>query len=107
VNVPLAPRPPRLRKLQHKLVTRYHLETVSLGSEPLRHLVIYPLGAAVEPQPLESSGLDEAEPDLDEDEGADEDEGEDDADEDAGEVDGVLSGRTGAPHPGALPGGTP
>ncbi len=50
VNVPLAPRPPRLRKLQHKLVTRYHLETVSLGSEPLRHLVIYPLGALVAPE---------------------------------------------------------
>ncbi|MBF5045657.1 AAA family ATPase [Aggregicoccus sp. 17bor-14] len=47
VNVPLAPRPSRLRKLQHKLVTRYHLETVSLGSEPLRHLVIYPLGSGV------------------------------------------------------------
>jgi stage III sporulation protein SpoIIIAA len=48
VSVPLAPRPPRLRKLQHRLVSRYHLETVSLGSEPLRHLVIYPLGAEVE-----------------------------------------------------------
>ncbi|WP_225412479.1 R3H domain-containing nucleic acid-binding protein [Stigmatella hybrida] len=48
VSVPLAPRPPRLRKLQHRLVSRYHLETVSLGSEPLRHLVLYPLGAEVE-----------------------------------------------------------
>ncbi|HEX8703065.1 MAG TPA: R3H domain-containing nucleic acid-binding protein [Myxococcaceae bacterium] len=48
VVVPLAPRPPRLRKLQHRLVSRYHLETVSLGSEPVRHLVIYPLGAEVE-----------------------------------------------------------
>lgn len=48
VAVPLAPRPPRLRKLQHRLVSRYHLETVSQGSEPLRHLTIYPLGAEVE-----------------------------------------------------------
>jgi len=48
VVVPLAPRPPRLRKLQHRLVSRYHLETVSMGSEPVRHLVLYPLGAEVE-----------------------------------------------------------
>jgi stage III sporulation protein SpoIIIAA len=48
VSVPLAPRPPRLRKLQHRIVSRYHLETVSQGSEPLRHLTIYPLGAEVE-----------------------------------------------------------
>lgn len=48
VPVPLAPRPPRLRKLQHRLVSRYHLETVSQGSEPVRHLTIYPLGAEVE-----------------------------------------------------------
>lgn len=48
VTVPLAPRPPRLRKLQHRLVSRYHLETVSQGSEPVRHLIIYPLGAEVD-----------------------------------------------------------
>jgi stage III sporulation protein SpoIIIAA len=48
VVVPLAPRPPRLRKLQHRLVSRYHLETVSQGSEPQRHLIIYPLGALVD-----------------------------------------------------------
>lgn len=48
VSVPLAPRPPRLRKLQHRLVSRYHLEAVSHGSEPTRHLTIYPLGAEVE-----------------------------------------------------------
>ncbi|WP_224362829.1 R3H domain-containing nucleic acid-binding protein [Hyalangium versicolor] len=48
VAVPLAPRPPRLRKLQHRLVSRYHLETVSQGSEPTRHLTIYPVGAEVE-----------------------------------------------------------
>ena len=74
VNVPLAPRPPRLRKLQHKLVTRYHLETVSLGSEPLRHLVIYPLGALVAPEgeapAQEEEPLDEA---PEEEEGGDED----------------------------------
>jgi hypothetical protein len=29
-------------------VTRFHLEAVSLGSEPVRHLVIYPLGAEVD-----------------------------------------------------------
>ncbi|QSQ22036.1 AAA family ATPase [Pyxidicoccus parkwayensis] len=48
VSVPLAPRPPRLRKLQHRLVSRYHLEAVSHGSEPTRHLTIYPLGAEVD-----------------------------------------------------------
>ncbi|MDY7230137.1 R3H domain-containing nucleic acid-binding protein [Hyalangium rubrum] len=48
VVVPLAPRSPRLRKLQHRLVSRYHLETVSHGSEPVRHLIIYPLGAEVD-----------------------------------------------------------
>lgn len=48
VAVSLAPRPPRLRKLQHRLVSRYHLETVSQGSEPQRHLTLYPLGAEVE-----------------------------------------------------------
>ncbi|WP_338873355.1 R3H domain-containing nucleic acid-binding protein [Myxococcus stipitatus] len=48
VSVPLSPRQPRLRKLQHRLVSRYPLEAVSHGSEPSRHLVIYPLGAEVE-----------------------------------------------------------
>ncbi|WP_163991573.1 R3H domain-containing nucleic acid-binding protein [Pyxidicoccus caerfyrddinensis] len=48
VSVPLAPRPPRLRKLQHRLVSRYHLEAVSQGSEPMRHLTIFPLGAEVD-----------------------------------------------------------
>lgn len=48
VSVTLAPRPPRLRKLQHRLVSRYHLEAVSQGSEPVRHLTIYPLGAEVD-----------------------------------------------------------
>ncbi|WZX23529.1 AAA family ATPase [Myxococcus stipitatus] len=48
ISVSLAPRQPRLRKLQHRLVSRYPLEAVSHGSEPSRHLVIYPLGAEVE-----------------------------------------------------------
>jgi stage III sporulation protein SpoIIIAA len=57
VVVPLAPRPPRLRKLQHRLVSRYHLETVSHGSEPQRHLIIYPLGALVDlPRDSELNG---------------------------------------------------
>lgn len=42
VSVPLAPRPPELRRLEHKLVSRYHLASESVGSEPMRHLVIYP-----------------------------------------------------------------
>ncbi|WP_255510399.1 R3H domain-containing nucleic acid-binding protein [Myxococcus sp. AB025B] len=44
----LAPRQPRVRKLQHRLVSRYRLEAVSHGSEPSRHLVIYPLGAELD-----------------------------------------------------------
>ncbi len=43
--VHLAPRPPRLRKLQHELAERFHLETRSEGDGPLRHLVLYPPGA--------------------------------------------------------------
>lgn len=43
VTLPLAPRPPGLRRVQHKLVSRYHLETTSMGSEPMRHLVIFPV----------------------------------------------------------------
>ena len=59
VEVPLTPRPSRLRKLQHRLVSRYHLEAVSHGSEPQRHLVIYPLGALVD-APREPDFEDEA-----------------------------------------------
>ncbi|RYZ44258.1 MAG: AAA family ATPase [Myxococcaceae bacterium] len=57
--VPLAPRPSRLRRVQHTLVIRNRLEAVSLGSEPKRHLVIYPAGAGVaeasepEPEPVD------------------------------------------------------
>jgi hypothetical protein len=45
VPVSLAPRPPALRKMQHRLVSRHHLEAASAGHEPFRHLVIYPHGA--------------------------------------------------------------
>ncbi|MCP3102721.1 AAA family ATPase [Myxococcus sp. K15C18031901] len=48
VSVELAPRSPRVRKLQHRLASRYHLEAVSHGKEPHRHLVIYPIGAEVD-----------------------------------------------------------
>lgn len=48
VSVALAPRQSRVRKLQHRLVSRYPLEAVSHGSEPSRHLVIYPLGAELD-----------------------------------------------------------
>lgn len=42
VPVPLAPRPPEVRRLEHKLVARFHLESESVGCEPMRHLVIHP-----------------------------------------------------------------
>jgi stage III sporulation protein SpoIIIAA len=42
--ISLAPRPPELRKMQHRVVSRHHLEAASTGREPFRHLVIYPAG---------------------------------------------------------------
>jgi hypothetical protein len=42
VAVELAPCRPALRKLQHRLAARHHLLAESVGSEPQRHLVIYP-----------------------------------------------------------------
>ena len=42
VEVALAPRPPMVRKMQHRMIARYHLEAQSEGKEPLRHLVIHP-----------------------------------------------------------------
>lgn len=42
VAVPLPPRPPRIRSLQHRIVTRHRLEAESTGSEPDRHLVVLP-----------------------------------------------------------------
>ncbi|NPC51819.1 AAA family ATPase [Corallococcus sp. AB032C] len=47
ISLSLAPRPSRLRKLQHTLVVKNHLEAVSVGSEPVRHLVLYPLGTVL------------------------------------------------------------
>ena len=38
----LTPRPSALRELQHRIVIRHHLVAESVGSEPHRHLVIYP-----------------------------------------------------------------
>ncbi|HEY3449974.1 MAG TPA: R3H domain-containing nucleic acid-binding protein [Myxococcales bacterium] len=48
VAVPLAPRPPRLRRLQHRLAARYHLVAASFGTEPTRHLVLQPSGLGEE-----------------------------------------------------------
>src|SRR5690606_17343508 len=42
VIVELAPRPARLRRLQHRVVVRRHMMAESVGSEPQRHLVIHP-----------------------------------------------------------------
>lgn len=42
ISVSLAPRRPPLRKMQHRLITRYHLEAQSEGREPQRHLVVHP-----------------------------------------------------------------
>ena len=42
VEVPLAPRTARLRRFQHRIVSRYHLEAKSEGKDPIRHLVIFP-----------------------------------------------------------------
>lgn len=42
VSVALAPRRSSVRKLQHRMVVRHHLEAESIGTEPTRHLVIHP-----------------------------------------------------------------
>lgn len=42
VPLSLAPRPPAVRKVQHRMVTRYRLEAESVGREPMRHLVVHP-----------------------------------------------------------------
>jgi hypothetical protein len=39
----LAPRPAAMRQMQHRIVTRHGLVAESIGSEPNRHLVIYPM----------------------------------------------------------------
>lgn len=47
VEVELTPRRPALRQVQHRLVARHRLAAESTGSEPLRHLVIYPAESEV------------------------------------------------------------
>jgi hypothetical protein len=42
VEVSLSPRKPPLRKMQHRMITGYGLLSQSVGTEPDRHLVIYP-----------------------------------------------------------------
>ena len=42
VIVELSPRPPTIRKLQHRIASRHKVLAESVGSEPKRHLVIYP-----------------------------------------------------------------
>ena len=42
VPVELPPRSASLRQLQHRIAVRHHLVAESVGSEPKRHLVIYP-----------------------------------------------------------------
>jgi stage III sporulation protein SpoIIIAA len=43
IKAALSPRPPTLRRLQHRIVTRHGLVAESEGMEPERHLVIYPV----------------------------------------------------------------
>jgi hypothetical protein len=46
ITVALQPRPPPLRKVQHRVAARYgHIEVYSEGNEPFRHLVVRPAGA--------------------------------------------------------------
>lgn len=42
IAVNLSPRSASLRRLQHRVASRHHLIAESVGSEPGRHLVIYP-----------------------------------------------------------------
>lgn len=42
VVVELTPRPASLRQVQHRVASRHHMVTESVGHEPNRHLVIYP-----------------------------------------------------------------
>ena len=42
VDVALPPRRASLRKVQHRIITGYGLESTSVGVEPARHLVVYP-----------------------------------------------------------------
>lgn len=40
--VSLAPRDSKVRRMQHQVISRYNLGSESVGSEPTRHLVVYP-----------------------------------------------------------------
>ncbi len=63
VAIPLSPRPPGLRRLQHRLVSRYHLDASSMGSEPARHLIVFPPGTLARTAWEEGEGEgEEAEP---------------------------------------------
>ncbi len=42
VAVELSPQSPEIRKIQHHIVSRYHLIAESVGSDPVRRLVIHP-----------------------------------------------------------------
>ncbi|MEO5968842.1 MAG: R3H domain-containing nucleic acid-binding protein [Bdellovibrionia bacterium] len=42
VSVALAPRGARLRRMQHRVISRYKLAAESAGTEPACHLIIYP-----------------------------------------------------------------
>lgn len=42
VEVALAPRRPMIRRMQHRMIVRYHLDAEATGREPLKHLVIHP-----------------------------------------------------------------
>ncbi|MFP2901302.1 R3H domain-containing nucleic acid-binding protein [Corallococcus sp. 4LFB] len=78
ISLPLTPRPSRLRKVQHTLVVKNHLEAVSVGSEPQRHLVIYPLGTVLtEASDSAPADVEAPEPDdaLEEDDALESDEG--------------------------------
>ncbi|MBN8230373.1 AAA family ATPase [Corallococcus macrosporus] len=81
ISLPLSPRPSRLRKVQHTLVVKNHLEAVSVGSEPQRHLVIYPLGTVLtEASDTAPVDAEEAEPDdVEDDDASAVDEGPEDA----------------------------
>jgi hypothetical protein len=50
VVVELSPRPPTVRKLQHRVASRHRVIAESVGSEPKRHLVIYPHAFAAIPE---------------------------------------------------------
>jgi predicted RNA-binding protein Jag len=50
--VELSPRPPSIRRLQHRLVAHHHLEAVSEGSGGVRHLVIQPPPGELESEDL-------------------------------------------------------